>query len=151
SPTPRRLAVSWDMPAASHTLDRMADRSLQRSLPYLEALRAYAERDPGRFHVPGHKGGLAANPEMREAFGLQALRMDVPALTQGIDTGPEPTPFQQAQLLAADAWGARRSWFLINGASQGNHAACVTLAQSGRDVVVQRNVHSSTIDGLILS
>jgi arginine decarboxylase len=120
-------------------------------MPYLEALRAYAQREPGRFHVPGHKGGAAANPEMRDAFGRQALRMDVPALTQGIDTGPEPTPFQQAQLLAADAWGARRSWFLINGASQGNHAACVTLAQSGDEVVVQRNVHSSTIDGLILS
>jgi lysine decarboxylase len=120
-------------------------------MPYLEALRAYANREPGRFHVPGHKGGRAASPELREAFGLQALRMDVPALTQGIDTGPEPTPFQQAQLLAADAWGARRTWFLINGASQGNHAACVTLAQGGEQVVVQRNVHSSTIDGLILS
>jgi arginine decarboxylase len=120
-------------------------------MPYLDALLAYAEREPGRFHVPGHKGGPAANPEMRDAFGLQALRMDVPALTQGIDTGPEPTPFQRAQLLAAEAWGARRTWFLINGASQGNHAACLTLAQSGEEVVVQRNVHSSTIDGLILS
>ena len=120
-------------------------------MPYLEAVRAYADREPGRFHVPGHKGGAAASPEMREAFGAQALRMDVPALTQGIDTGPEPTPFQQAQLLAADAWGARRSWFLINGASQGNHAACVTLAHLGDQVIVQRNVHSSTIDGLILS
>src|SRR6266545_4876000 len=129
----------------------MADPGLQRSMPYLEALLAYANREPGRFHVPGHKGGSAANPDMRDAFGLEALRMDVPALTQGIDTGPEPTPFQQAQLLAAGAWGARRTWFLINGASQGNHAACVTLAQAGDEVVVQRNVHSSTIDGLILS
>ena len=120
-------------------------------MPYLEALLAYAQREPGRFHVPGHKGGSAANPEMRDAFGLQSLRMDVPALTEGIDTGPEPTPFQRAQLLAAEAWGARRTWFLINGASQGNHAACVTLAHSGEQVVVQRNVHSSTIDGLILS
>jgi arginine decarboxylase len=129
----------------------MAEPSPQRAMPYLEALRAYADRDPGRFHVPGHKGGEAANPAMVEAFGERALRLDVPALTQGIDAGPEPTPFQRAQLLAAEAWGARRSWFLINGASQGNHAACLTLAQSGDRVVVQRNVHSSTIDGLIIS
>ncbi len=129
----------------------MADDASQQAMPYLEALRAYAAREPGRFHVPGHKGGPAANPEMREAFGECALRLDVPALTQGIDAGPEPTPFQSAQLLAAGAWGARRTWFLINGASQGNHAACVTLAQSGERAVVQRNVHSSTIDGLILS
>jgi arginine decarboxylase len=139
------------MPAASHTLEGVPASRSQQAMPYLEALRAYARRDPGRFHVPGHKGGEAANPELLEAFGPEALRLDVPALTQGIDTGPEPTPFQQAQLLAGDAWGARRTWFLINGASQGNHAACVTLAQFGDDVVVQRNVHSSTIDGLILS
>jgi lysine decarboxylase len=69
----------------------------------------------------------------------------------GIDAGPEPTPFQQAQELAAEAWGAKRSWFLINGASQGNHVACLALAHSGREVVVQRNVHSSTIDGAVLA
>jgi lysine decarboxylase len=129
----------------------MAGPSPQAATPYLDALRAYADRHPGRFHVPGHKGGPAASPEMLAAFGERALEMDVPALTQGIDTGPEPTPFQEAQLLAAGAWGARRTWFLINGASQGNHAACVTLAQSGDCVVVQRNVHSSTIDGLVIS
>jgi lysine decarboxylase len=86
-----------------------------------------------------------------DAFGERALALDIPALTEGIDAGPEPTPFQRSQELAAEAWGAGRSWFLINGASQGNHAACVTLAQSGDEVVVQRNVHSSTIDGLVVS
>jgi lysine decarboxylase len=125
--------------------------SRRHGTPYLDALRAYADREPGRFHVPGHKGGLATNPLMREAFGEQALRLDIPALTQGIDAGPTPTPFQRAQELAAEAWGARRTWFLINGASQGNHAACLTLAQSGERVVVQRNVHSSAIDGLVIS
>jgi arginine decarboxylase len=70
---------------------------------------------------------------------------------EGIDVGAEPTPFQRAQALAAEAWGAKRSWFLINGASQGNHVALLTLAHSGSEVVVQRNAHSSTIDGLVLS
>lgn len=125
--------------------------SRRHGTPYLDALRAYADREPGRFHVPGHKGGAVADPLMKEAFGAQALRMDIPALTQGIDTGLDPTPFQLAQELAAEAWQARRTWFLINGASQGNHAACLTLAQGGDRVVVQRNVHSSTIDGLVIS
>jgi arginine decarboxylase len=119
--------------------------------PYLDALRAYAARSPGRFHVPGHKGGAAADPVLAEAFGERALALDIPALTEGIDAGPEPTPFQHAQELAAQAWGAARTWFLINGASQGNHAACVALVQGGERVVVQRNVHSSTIDGLVVS
>lgn len=123
----------------------------QSAAPYLDALAAYAARDPARLHVPGHKGGPGADPGLRDAVGDAALRLDIPALTHGIDVGVEPTPFAQAQSLAAEAWGARRSWFLVNGASQGNHVACLALAHSGSRVVVQRTVHSSTIDGLILS
>jgi arginine decarboxylase len=123
----------------------------QAEAPYFDALRAYAAREPGRFHVPGHKGASGADPELREALG-QALAIDIPALMPGIDAAPpDPTPFQQAQELAAEAWGAKRSWFLINGASQGNHVACLALAHTGPEVVVQRNVHSSTIDGSVLA
>lgn len=140
-----------DQPAVRPGLPDQERRARPEEAPYLDALRAYAARNPGRFHVPGHKGGPGADPGMREAFGDAALALDIPALMQGIDTGPEPTPFQEAQRLAAEAWGAKRSWFLINGASQGNHVTCIALAQMGDEVVVQRNVHSSTIDGLVLS
>lgn len=128
----------------------MADRG-QDSTPYVDALLAYAALDPGRFQVPGHKGGPGADPAMVELVGEVGLRNDIPSVTEGVDIGPEPTPFQQAQLLAAEAWGARRTWFLVNGASQGNHSACLALAHGGKRVVVQRNVHSSVIDGLVLS
>src|SRR5829696_8085847 len=135
----------------------MAD---QTEAPYLDALVSYVARNPGRFHIPGHKG-TGADPALTAALGEAAVLHDVPPSIEGIDVGPEPTPFQRAQRLAADAWGARRSWFLVNGASGGNHAICMTLAHAtgklatgppdrGR-VVVQRNVHSSTIDGLVLS
>ncbi|MDQ3572599.1 MAG: aminotransferase class V-fold PLP-dependent enzyme, partial [Actinomycetota bacterium] len=77
--------------------------------------------------------------------------MDIPSLIPGVDVGEEPTPFQQAQALAADAWGAKRSWFLLNGASQGNHAACLALRHAGRRIVVQRNAHSSVVDGAVLA
>ncbi len=121
--------------------------------PYLDAMIAYAARDPGRFHVPGHKGGPGADPALREAFGDRMLELDLPAGIEGIDVGPDPAemPFALSQRLAADAWGARRSWFLVNGGSGGNHALCLALAHLGERVVVQRNVHSSTIDGLVLS
>lgn len=125
----------------------------QDRTPYLDALVAYADREPGRFHVPGHKGGRGADPAVREAFGDALLRLDIPAGIEGIDVAPDPShaPFQLAQRLAADAWGARRSWFLVNGGSGGNHAICLALAHFGDRVVVQRNVHSSIIDGLVLS
>lgn len=123
----------------------------QDSTPYVDALLAYAKLDPGRFQVPGHKGGIGADPAMAELVGAVGLRNDIPSVTEGVDVGPEPTPFQQAQELAAEAWGAGRTWFLINGASQGNHATMLALAHMGSRVVVQRNVHSSVIDGLVLS
>ena len=132
----------------------------QTETPYLDAIVAHVAREPGRLHIPGHKGA-AADPELIEAIGAEALRHDLPAGLEGIDLGPEPTPFHRAQDLAAEAWGAERSWFLVNGASGGNHAACLTFAhESGATltgpphrgpVVVQRNVHSSTVDGLVLS
>jgi arginine decarboxylase len=135
----------------------MAD---QHEAPYLDAVVSYVARRPGRFHIPGHKG-TGADPGLIAALGEAAVLHDVPPSIEGIDVGPEPTPFQRAQRLAADAWGAQRSWFLVNGASGGNHAICMTLAHAtgklatgpphrGR-VVVQRNVHTSTIDGLVLS
>ncbi|HYM57854.1 MAG TPA: DegT/DnrJ/EryC1/StrS family aminotransferase [Solirubrobacteraceae bacterium] len=123
----------------------------QSDTPYLDSLRAYAERSPGRLHVPGHKGGPGADPGLVEAIGERALALDIPALTWGIDVGDEPTPFEEAQRLAAEAWGASRSWWLVNGASQGNHVALLTLGHQGQRVVTQRNAHSSTIDALIMS
>src|SRR5262249_41347275 len=123
-------------------------------------LVAYVERTAAGSHIPGHKGSRA-DPGLTAALGEPAILHDVPPGIEGIDVGPEPTPFQRAQQLAADAWGAERSWFLLNGASGGNHAICMTLAHASGDlttgppdrgrVVVQRNVHSSTIDGLVLS
>ena len=123
----------------------------QQQTPYLDALCEYACRRPARLHVPGHKGGPGADPGLLQAVGERALSLDIPALTYGIDVGVVPTPFEQAQRLAAEAWGARRAWFLINGASQGNLAAGLALAHYGSDVVVQRNAHSSAIDALVLS
>ena len=111
---------------------RYGDAMDQRPVPYVDALREHAERDPARLYVPGHKGGPGADPALVDAAGPRALEMDIPALIPGIDVGPEPTPFGLAQQLAADAWGAKRSWFLLNGASQGNHAACLALRHSGR-------------------
>ena len=82
----------------------------QNEAPYLDALAEYAARDPARLHVPGHKGGPGADPELARGIGPLAFAMDVPSLTYGIDIGPRPTPFERAQSLAADAWGARRAW-----------------------------------------
>src|SRR6187551_1044422 len=123
----------------------------QPTAPYLDAVVAYAFRGPARYHVPGHKGGPGADPGVRKALGVDVLAADIPQDIQGIDLGPSPTPYERAELLAAEAFGAARSWFLTNGATQGNHALCLALAPLGTRIVTQRNSHASIVDGLVLS
>ena len=123
----------------------------QHDTPYLDAIRDYAARNPARLHIPGHKGGPGADRGLVAVIGEAALAHDIPGLTWGIDIGASPTPFDQAQRLAAEAWGAARTWFLVSGASQGNLAAGLALAHYGDAIVLQRNGHSSTIDSLVLS
>jgi lysine decarboxylase len=123
----------------------------QPTAPYLDALVAYGFRGPTRFHVPGHKGGAGMDPALRSAFGARALLLDIPQDIEGIDLGPSPTPYERAEQLAAEAYGASRTFFLTNGATQGNHALALALAPLGARVVMQRNSHSSLIDGLVLS
>jgi lysine decarboxylase len=123
----------------------------QPTAPYLDAVVAYGFRGSGRFHVPGHKGGPGADPGLRFALGDRALAVDIPQDMEGIDIGPSPTPYERAEQLAAEAYGAGRTWFLTNGATQGNHALCLALAPLGSRVVAQRNSHASVVDGLVLS
>ena len=123
----------------------------QPTAPYLEAVTAYGFRGSTRFHVPGHKGGEGADPGLRYALGDEALAARRPAGHRGDRRGPSPTPYERAESLAADAYGAARCWFLTNGATQGNHALCLALATPGTRVVLQRNSHASLIDGLVLS
>lgn len=124
----------------------------QASTPYATALDAQARLDTVNLMVPGHGAtpeGLSAS---LEAFcGARALEIDIPPLIDGVDVGPN-SPFVQATRLAAAAWGARRTWFLANGASQANRMAALALAGmgTGRTVVAQRSAHSSFTDGVIL-
>ena len=115
----------------------------QPTTPYLDALVAYGFRGSTRFHVPGHKGGAGSDPGLVSALGHRALALDISQDIDGVDVGPPPTPYERAELLAAEAYGAGQTWFLTNGATQGNHALCLSLARPGEHVLVQRNSHAS--------
>ena len=46
--------------------------SEQPTAPYLDAIVGFGFRGPGRFNVPGHKGGQGADPGLRHAIGASA-------------------------------------------------------------------------------
>ena len=124
----------------------------QAETPYATALDAHARRDTLNLMVPGHGAtpeGLTG--ELAAFCGPRALAMDIPPLIDGIDVGPD-SPLVQSTRLAAEAWGARRTWFLANGASQANRMATLAVASlgSGSTVVAQRSAHSSFIDGILV-
>src|SRR5438132_663853 len=98
----------------------------QSATPYLDALRAYAARDPGRFHVPGHKGGAGADPGLVEAIGEPALRLDIPARTPGAigATVVSPTYFGAvADVRALSAVAHERGLPLVVDEAWGAHLA----------------------------
>ncbi|MBK0422526.1 aminotransferase class V-fold PLP-dependent enzyme [Leucobacter sp. CSA2] len=127
----------------------------QHETPYADAIRSLAGEDWQRLHVPGHQGSAANAPGVARLVGADALTIDFPMLFSGVDqetwrltTPGRVTPLMRAQELAAEAWGASRTWFLTNGASGGNHVATTAVRALGTEVVVQRSVHSSVIDGI---
>lgn len=131
------------------------NREEHSSAPYAEALERNSKQPWHRFAIPGHQDQPERHPSLTSLAGPDLLAIDIPQLTEGIDIlapgDSGSTPYQRALELAADAWGARRTWFLTNGASQGNHAACLALRRLAPHMVVQRSVHSSVIDGAIQS
>ena len=135
--------------------------------PYADALRANALGGWTRWAIPAHQDQPGRHPALAALAGPELLSLDIPMFTEGVDlpaagepgqastpdgsAGPSAIPFARSLELAAEAWGARRTWFLTDGASQGNHAACLALRWRGQHAVVQRSVHTSVIDGAILA
>lgn len=123
----------------------------QDDTPYADALNEFARRDLVRVIVPGHSAQEGGVPDrLARLIADKPFAKDWTPLLTGLDKG-NGNPLDRAKELAAEAWGARRVWFLTNGASQGNRVAALALGCRGTGVVSQRSSHSSFVDGLILS
>lgn len=121
------------------------------STPYLEAVRRHVQEGVLSFHVPGHQGGLGAAPELSDFLGAKALQADITEVL-GIDDLHQPYgQLGEAQRLAAEAFGAQQTHFLVNGSTAGNQAMLLSCTGHGDLVLVPRNAHRSVWGGLILS
>ncbi len=121
--------------------------------PYADAVAANSRQDLLRLNVPGHSGDEGASPELSKFLSTDVLQKDISPLLWGIDLGTD-SPYDEALALAAEAWGARQTWFLTNGASQANRMGALTFGafrKPDQPVLVQRSAHSSFIDGIILA
>jgi arginine decarboxylase len=123
----------------------------QKQSPLLSALRIWADRDDAPFHTPGHKKGEASSAAFQALIGHRALRADLPELPALDNLFAPQGVIQQAQELAAAAFGADRTWFLANGSTSGVIAAILATCHPGDTIVLPRNAHQSVISGVILA
>jgi arginine decarboxylase len=123
----------------------------QNQTPLLDALKANAARLHAPFYTPGHKQGEGISQPLADLFGKAVFRADLTELADLDNLFAPQGVIQQAQQLAAAAFGASQTWFLVNGSTCGIEAAILATCGMGDKIILPRNVHSSAIAGLILS
>ncbi|HHV99723.1 MAG TPA: aminotransferase class I/II-fold pyridoxal phosphate-dependent enzyme [Clostridiaceae bacterium] len=117
------------------------------NVPLYRAVRQYSSSNPIPFHMPGHKLGRGIPGEFLENLEM----LDVTEIN-GTDNLHHPEgAIKEAQLLAAEAFGADKTYFLVNGSSCGIMASILTLCKPGDKIIVGRDCHKSVINGIILA
>lgn len=133
------------------TQEQLMKTTLDHSkAPLYEALKEYEASKRTTMHVPGHKDGRVFDREGYNHF-YHVLKIDTTE-SVGIDDLHHPSTFiAEAQKLAADAFGADHTHFLVGGSTIGNIGAALTLCGPGDKILVQRNMHKSVFHGLLLA
>lgn len=107
-----------------------------------EKLKKYAESDAYPFHMPGHKRsfmmpGGCADIDITEIDGFDDLHHAQEILKNCMDN-------------MAEAVGAKKSYFLVNGSTCGILSAIYAVCRDGDRIAVARNCHKSVAHGIIL-
>ncbi|WP_170270278.1 aminotransferase class I/II-fold pyridoxal phosphate-dependent enzyme [Heliorestis acidaminivorans] len=113
--------------------------------PLWQALKKYEQENIKGFHMPGHGQGRAfakwpldSALDMTEVPGLDDLHSPEGAILD-------------AEVRAAGAFGAEKTFFLVQGATVGLQALCLANLREGDEVIVPRHCHRSIYGGLVLS
>lgn len=129
-----------------------SENSTKIKAPIIDALKYAIENPTYQFHIPGHTKGNGIFPEFKNLIGQKTFLVDTTDEFDNLGTLNPPTgPIHQAEELAARAFGAKTTFFLLNGSTVGNLAIAMGLTKRGQKVIVNRNCHRSIITGLIIS
>jgi len=123
----------------------------QYETPLFSGLLAHAKKNPIQFHIPGHKKGVGADPEFREFIGENALSIDLINIAPLDDLHQPKGIIKQAQDLAAEAFGADRTFFSVQGTSGAIMTMVMAVCGPGDKIIVPRNVHKSVMSAIIFS
>lgn len=116
-------------------------------------MNAYSERKSLRMHMPGHKGKAGFYGLWAET-GRDPFAFDLTEIAESDDLYAPQGPLLRSQQLLAELYGAKQSFYLVNGASVGLMAALLSFLPSARQrsakVLLPRAAHRSLWQGCIL-
>jgi len=113
--------------------------------PLYDAIRKYADREPLRFHMPGHKGIIYQPAELKWLAPI-----DVTELPETGNLYEAGEPFDSAQKLWADLFGFEQCQFLTGGSSMGIHTGLALCCRPGDRVLMDRGCHRAAFHALAL-
>jgi arginine decarboxylase len=125
-------------------------REIKINAPLYEALVQHYHKNPRSFHVPGHRFGGGLQPPWNDYY-RDILKLDVTELADTDNLHQAEGVIQEAQQLAADCFKADETYFLVGGSTSGNVAMILAVCNPGDMIIVQRNVHKSVLNGIILA
>lgn len=121
----------------------------QSRAPIYEALQTFRHMRVVPFDVPGHKHGRG-NPELTAFLGEQCVSIDVNSM-KPLDNLCHPVSvIHEAELLAADAFGASHAFFMVGGTTSAVQSMVLSVCKRGDKIILPRNVHRSVINALVL-
>lgn len=121
----------------------------QNNAPIYEALQKHLKNRVVRLDVPGHKGGRM-NKELRSFLGENCLKVDVNSM-KPLDNLCHPVSvIKDAEQLAAEAFGAKHAFFIVNGTTAAVQAMIFSSCKAGDKIIMPRNVHRSAINALVV-
>ena len=100
--------------------NRDIKESTKIKAPIVEALKTAYYNPTYQFHIPGHTKGKVIFKDFRKLIGEKALSVDTTDEFDNLGTlHPATGPIKEAQELAAEAFGAKKTFFLLNGSTAG--------------------------------
>ena len=132
-------------------------RAEEAGTPFFSRLRQYVARDLDAWHTPGHSGGESFRNSASAAgfarfMSKSLFESDLSVSVDELDSLLEPCGvIAEAQRLAAQTFGARRSYFVTNGSSTSNKIILQALIQPGDKLLLDRNSHMSAHQGMFLA
>jgi arginine decarboxylase len=126
-------------------------QSNQNNTPLFTKLKEYAHSNPLPFHIPGHKKGKGMDEEFRQFIGMNALSIDLINIEPLDDLHQPQGIIDQAQKLAAEAFGAERTFFSVQGTSGAIMAMILATCKPGDKIIVPRTVHKSVLSAIVFA